>query len=222
MYFLHYMDACNKFDSKIELDKKVNLIIASFCPHQPPSSTLFSTPSRPFPPGNEKTSFSSCCLLCTKGGHSIVKHHGESKPSTFSDGRPTWAHICDQDLLTPSRQQICMSYNICGASRCSYAEDACTHICSAHHAFSYIYCPHPVCSAILIYHQKLLIALSLIQPHIPFQKSFSKLYTLIILMLSNDFLPNMTSPTLTHYLLSSFVMAFPWGLFPQFNKLSFI
>jgi len=149
VYFLHYMDTCNKFNSKIELNKKVNLIIASSHPRQPSSSTLFSTPSWPFLLNNKKTSFPSCCLLCTKGGHSVVKHHRESKPSTFSDGRPTWAHIHDQDLLTPSRQQICMFYNIHGASHCSHAEGACTHVCSwcgssVHYAFSYTCCPHPV------------------------------------------------------------------------------
>ena len=57
VYFLCYTDACNKHDSKAELDKKVNLIIATSRPRQPTSSSpLSSNGSQPFPPGDKKTS----------------------------------------------------------------------------------------------------------------------------------------------------------------------
>ena len=144
-YFLLYLQAKTRFDMKVDLAKS-SVAPPTFRGTRPPSSSLSpSQPSgsRPFRNGDKKSSSPPCCLICAERGHAISEHHGATKPVTFADGSQTWAQPQEHFIVSPTRQQVCIPFNIRGSGAgCSHSKEARLHACSfcgnaSHHAFSW-------------------------------------------------------------------------------------
>lgn len=99
--------------------------------------------SFPFPSSSSKASPLTCCVLCAEAGHPLGQHGGDRLPVTkFADGKPIWARYIDNILRSPDAREVCINWNIKGASRLCTHKDGRLHNCSfcgsaAHHALSW-------------------------------------------------------------------------------------
>ena len=99
--------------------------------------------SSPFPPSSSKSSPLTCCVLCGEAGHPLSQHGGDRNPVThFADSKFIWAVYDNKELRSPDGKQVCINWNIKGASRLCTHKDGRLHCCSfcgsvAHHALSW-------------------------------------------------------------------------------------
>ena len=155
-YASRYMTAKNNQNLRSQMEEDMNRREAKLRAHfeakaRPRDQTYGNGPrfaqNKPFPEAGSKPSASASCVLCADPSHTLFNHpRGKSK---FSDGKPLWAKVNGNKIMSPDNKEICIRFNIGGSRYCSLAfskekhGDNRLHICSFcggkdHYALSWV------------------------------------------------------------------------------------